>query len=166
MNLKKINVINFCLNTHLIKQNPICNKCGNKMKLEKDKKHLDGIIWRCTKRGINKHDNRIDIINGSIFEKIKVDIRMLYFLIFYNFIENKSVKNSYINNKEFSKQLKLDYISKISVSKFFKIIHNKIKCKVHKKWNKKKLGMEPNQNGISYCEYDESKTVSYNNETR
>ena len=45
---------------------------------------------------------------------------MLYFLSFYNFIENKSVKNSYINSKEFSKQLKLDYISKISVSKFLK----------------------------------------------
>ena len=49
------------------------------MKLVKDKKHLDGMIWRCRKRRINKHDNRINIRNGSIFEKIKVDIRMLYF---------------------------------------------------------------------------------------
>ena len=56
----------------------------------------------------------------EIYLKKKVDIRNLYFLNIYNFIENKSVKNSYINSKEFSKQLKLDYISKISVSKFLK----------------------------------------------
>ena len=88
---------------------------------------------------------------------------MLYFLIFYNFIENKSVKNSYINKKEFSKKLKLDYISKISVSKFFKIIRIKIKCKMQKKWNEKKLGTEPIQNIKSNYEIDESKIVSYNN---
>ena len=91
---------------------------------------------------------------------------MLYFIIFYNFMKNKSVKNSYINSKEFSKQLKLDYISKNSVSRFFKIIHNKIKCKMPKMWNEKKLWMEPSQNCKSYCEIDVSKIVSYNNEIR
>ena len=89
---------------------------------------------------------------------------MLYYLIFYNFIENKSVKNSFINSKEFSKQLKLDSISTKTVSKFFKILQNKIKCRML--WNEKKLGTEPCQNGKSYCEIDESKIVSYNNEKR
>ena len=79
---------------------------------------------------------------------------MLYYLIFYNFIENKSVKNSFINSKEFSKQLKLDSISTKTVSKFFKI---KIKCMMQ--WNEKKLGTEPCQNGKSYCEIDESKKL-------
>ena len=62
------------------------------MKLVKDKKLLDGIIFRCTRRGINKHDNRINIKNGSIFEKIKVDIRMLYFLIFIILLKIKVLK--------------------------------------------------------------------------
>ena len=42
------------------------------MKLVKDKTQLDEIIWRCTKRGLNKNYNRINIRNGSIIEKIKV----------------------------------------------------------------------------------------------
>ena len=126
---KKDKVINFFHDTHLINKTNICNRCGSEMKLVKDKTRIDGLIWRCAKRGINRHDNRINLRKGSIFEKIKVDIRMLYFLIFYNFIENKSVKLSYINSKEFAKQLKLDYITKKSVSKFFKILHKKLKLK-------------------------------------
>ena len=35
-----------------------------------------------------------------------------------------------------------------------------------KKWNEKKLGTQPSQNGKSYCEIDESKIVSYNNEAQ
>ena len=163
---KKDKVINFFRDTHLINKTNICNRCGSEMKLVKDKTRIDGLIWRCAKRGINRHDNRINLRKGSIFEKIKVDIRMLYFLIFYNFIENKSVKLSYINSKEFAKQLKLDYITKKSVSKFFKILHKKIKTKMQKTWKETMLGMEPCQNGKSYCEIDESKIINYNNETR
>ena len=37
---------------------------------------------------------------------------------------------------------------------------------MHKKWNEKNLWMEPSQNSKSYCEIEESKIVSYNNETR
>ena len=33
-------------------------------------------------------------------------------------------------------------------------------------WKEKKLGTERSENGKSYCEIDESKIVSYNNETR
>ena len=53
------------------------------------------------KKGNDQHDIKLNIRKGSIFEDIKADIRILYFLIFYNFVENKSVKESYINTSEF-----------------------------------------------------------------
>ena len=48
---KKDNVINFFRDTDLMKKNPICIRCGNEMKLVKDKQRIDGIIWRCIKKG-------------------------------------------------------------------------------------------------------------------
>jgi hypothetical protein len=67
------------------------------MKLVKMKSRIYGKIWRCKKKGNDPHDIKLNIRKGSIFEDIKADIRILYFLIFYNFLENKSVKESYIN---------------------------------------------------------------------
>ena len=48
---KKDNVINFFRDTDLMKKNPICIRCGNEMKLVKDKQRIDCIIWRCIKKG-------------------------------------------------------------------------------------------------------------------
>ena len=98
---RKDNIINFLFDNKLLKNNPICYKCNQQMKLVKDNKRVDGRIWRCSKKGNNKHDNRINIRNGSVFEKFKSNIRILYSLIFYNFVENKSVKDSYNNSLEF-----------------------------------------------------------------
>ena len=163
---RKDNIINFLFDNKLLKNNPICYKCHQQMKLVKDKKRVDGRIWRCSKKGNNKHDNRINIRNGSVFEKFKTDIRILYFLIFYNFVENKSVKDSYNNSLEFSKQLHIEYTTKKLVSKFFNVLRINIKNKMHKSWNENKLGIEPCINGKCYCEIDESKIINYNNETR
>ena len=54
------------------------------------------------KKGSDPHDIKVNIRNNSIFNNFKTDIRLLYFLLFYNFIENKSVKDSYLNCKELS----------------------------------------------------------------
>ena len=163
---QKDNIIKFLLDNKILKNNPICYKCHRPMKLVNDKLRVDGKIWRCSKKGYNKHDNRINIRNGSIFEKFKTDIRIIYFLIFYNFVENKSVKDSYNNSLEFSKQLHIEYVTKKLVSKFFNILRIKIKTYMHKIWEENKLGIEPDINGKSYCEIDESKIINYNNETR
>ena len=111
------------------------------------------------------HEIKLNIRKGSIFEDIKADIRILYFLIFYNFVENKSVKESYINTSEFCSQFKLEKMTKKHISKFYQILRNKIKETMHNEWNQTQLGTEPCNNGKCCCEIDESKIINYNNET-
>ena len=38
-------------------------------------------VWRCSKRGINPHDIKIDIRYKNILENMKKDLRLLYFII-------------------------------------------------------------------------------------
>ena len=115
---------------------------------------------RCSKKGKNRQDNRINIGNGSVFEKFKTDIRILYFWIFYNFVENKSLKDSFNNSLEFSRQLYIEYITKKLVSKFFNVFRIKIKNKLHKSWKYNKLGIKPCKNWKSFWEIVESKIIN------
>ena len=48
--------------------------------------------------------------------------------------------------------LKIEYITRKQVSKFYKKLRSKIKNKMHKIWEENKLGIEPCENGKSYCE--------------
>ena len=86
---EKEKIYKILLDNNILLHNPICEKCNNSMKLTKNKNRIDGKICRCTNKGVNKHDNKINLRIGSIFENIKADIRILYFLLFYNFVENK-----------------------------------------------------------------------------
>ena len=99
------------------------------MKLVKIKNRIDGKIWRCRKKGDDNHDIKLNIRNGSIFENIKTDIRLLYFIVFYNFVENKSIKETYNNYKDFAKHFKIIKITKRQISKFNKAKANRIKLK-------------------------------------
>ena len=81
-------------------------------------------------------------------------------------MENKSIKQSYINYKEFTNQLGLESISKANIIKFYRIVREKIKNVMHKKWKDNLLGTEPCENGKSYCEIEELKIISYNGEVR
>ena len=92
------------------------------------------------KKSNDPHDIKLNIRKGSIFENIKVDIRILYFLIFYNFVGNKSVKESYINTIEFCNNFKLEKMPKKHISKFYQILRNKIKETMYNEWNKHNLG--------------------------
>ena len=163
---KTENILKFLFDNNILKNNLICEICDHPMNLVNIKNRIDGKIWRCKKKGLEPHDIKVNIRNNSIFSNFKTDIRILYFLLFYNFVDNKSVKDSYLNCKELSKQLKIKNVTKRSVSKFFNTIRVKIKNKMHKKWEEKQLGIEPCTNGKSYCEIDESKIINYNNETR
>ena len=163
---KTENILKFLFDNNILKNNLICEICDHPMNLVNIKNRIDGKIWRCKKKGLEPHDIKVNIRNNSIFSNFKTDIRILYFLLFYNFVDNKSVKDSYLNCKELSKQLKIKNVTKRSVSKFFNTIRVKIKNKMHKKWEEKQLGTEPCSNGKSYCEIDESKIINYNNETR
>ena len=99
-----------------------CDKCDNFMHLNGTK---DGLIWRCSHIGLNKHDNKCNIRYKSIFESMKSDIRLLYFILFNNFIKRKSINQTYYNCREFSKQIKIENISKKAISKFVNIIRLK-----------------------------------------
>ena len=166
LEFQKRKILDFLFENDLIKNNPKCEVCDNQMKLVKMKSRIDGKIWRCKKKGNDPHDIKLNIRKGSIFEDIKADIRILYFLIFYNFVENKSVKESYINTSEFCSQFKLEKMTKKHISKFYQILRNKIKETMHNEWNQTQLGTEPCNDGKCYCEIDESKIINYNNETR
>ena len=88
-NKKKILEYLMCNNIILNKR--ICEVCHNVMNLNLDNSKKDGLIWRCKHKGNNKHDIKYNIRNNSIFENSKADIRLLHFIIFYNFIERKSI---------------------------------------------------------------------------
>ena len=67
------------------------------MTLNENKNYKDKLYWRWKKNGINKHDYKINLRSGSILEKTKADLRILFFLIFYYFVDNKSIKQAFIN---------------------------------------------------------------------
>ena len=69
------------------------------MNLINTKNRIDGKMWRCKKKGLEPHNIKVNIRNNSIFSSFKTDIRVLYFLLFYNFVEYKIVKESYLNCK-------------------------------------------------------------------
>ena len=102
-----------------------CDKCDNFMHLNVCNGTKDELIWRCSHIGLNKYDNKCNIRYKSIFESMKSDIRLLYFILFNNFIETKSINQNYYNCREFSKQIKIENISKKAFSKFVNIIRLK-----------------------------------------
>ncbi len=110
-----------------------CDKCDNFMHLNVCNGTKDGLIWRCSHIGLNKHDNKCNIRYKSIFESMKSDIRLLYFILFNNFIKRKSINQTYYNCREFSKQIKIENISKKAINKFVNIIRLKIMHSFHNK---------------------------------
>ena len=102
LNMKKkiINyILQFLLDNYILKKNPIWEKCNKLMKLVTNKHRVDREMWRCTIKRSNKYDIKLNIRKGSMFEKFKTGIRILYYLLFYHFVENKGVKKSYRNVK-------------------------------------------------------------------
>ena len=162
----KDNVIEFLMDHDILKRQVLCDKCHNVMNINKNKNNKDGIIWRCKKSGINKHDEKKNIRNKSIFENTKIDIRILYFILFYNYIEKYIINQTYINCKEFTNQLNIETISRKAISKIFNTIRIKIMKKTHDIWNHNLMGLEPCSDGISKIEIDESKIVTYDGHVR
>ena len=99
-------------------------------------------------------------------EKTKADLRILYFLIFYCFVENKSIKQAYINTTEFFNDLKIETISYSHISKIFRILRLKIMEKMRQYWNNNLIGLYPADNGKDRIEIDESKVITYDGDVR
>ena len=119
-------IINNFIILKIIKNNIKCDKCAHNMNLVKCKKFIDGLIWRCKKNGVNKHDSKIKIRKFSFFSDIKVDIRFIYFILFYNYVNNFSIKHKNKNCIELAKDLKINSINRKMVS----IIHYIIRYKI------------------------------------
>ena len=77
----------------------------------------DKILRRCSSKGINKHDAKINIRDGSIFSLMNI--------IFYNFSRNYSISLAFRNCKAFSKDLNLETISKKYIGKIYNLIRKK-----------------------------------------
>ena len=66
---------------------------------------------------------------------------------------------------EYCNQIGGPVVTEVSISKFYKIIRNKLKKKIHKIWNKSFLGVEINTSlCYSSVEIDESKIISSDDE--
>lgn len=96
-------ILQIFFDNNIFKNTPVCEKCNKQMKLIANKLRVNGKMMRCTQKGLNKHDIKLNILNCNISGNFKADIRIIHFLLLNNFLENKNIKNSYINVKKFSK---------------------------------------------------------------
>lgn len=76
-------------------------------------------------------------------------------------MENKSLKVSLRNAKEFCKDITIDFIALKTIIKFYMTVRHQIKINLHKEWQVNQLGIEPTQDGITRLELDESKIITY-----
>ena len=102
-----------------------------------------------------------------ILEKIqylKVFLLKSKFCIIYYFFclsENITVNNIYDKCKDFCKQIGEGGVAKESISKFYRVVKNRLREKMHSKWQKTVLGEEINiKLGYGSVEIDESKIIS------
>ena len=64
-----------------------------------------------------KHDNKLNIRSNGILADMRSDIRLLFFIIFIIFPKKLSINSIYKNCLEFSKDLKIEIISKKHIGK-------------------------------------------------
>ena len=86
-------IINYLKNYKVIKDMNICPKCGELMNIVDHKASTDKVIWRCHKSA-NRHDLKINMRNCSLFEVFQSKINVLFFLLYFCFLENLSIHES------------------------------------------------------------------------
>ena len=136
-------IIKYLQNKRLLKNNLICPECNNFMSLVKNKASCDKLIWRCHKRN-PKHDITINIRRDTIFEGFLIKIQILYYLLFFCISENIKVNNAYDKCNDFCNQIGEGGVAKESISKFYRVVRNRLREKMHSKWEKNFLGEEIN----------------------
>ena len=153
-------IIHFLQNQKLLKNIQYCSVCGNAMNMCKKGDAIDRLVWRCHKRK-PAHDIKINIRKDSIFEAFQIKIPILYFLLFFCFSENVGINKAYEKCKNFCDQLGETAVTPASITKFFSLVRDKIRIKMHKIWEKELLGIEINPEfGYPAVEIDESKIIS------
>lgn len=159
-------IIEKLMQLKIIKKSNVCTVCNLEMKLVNTKDYKDKKCWRCKKNIPYKHDNKINIRSNSILADMRSDIRLLFFIIFINFAKKLSINSIYKNCLEFSKDLKIETISKKHIGKILPIVRFYIMKTLHKFWKDNLMGEEPGLDGKSRIEIDESKIITIGNTVR
>lgn len=155
-------IINKLFELQILKKEPICEKCGGKMKLENDNQYLDKKVWRCRSKN-PKHDVKRNIRVNSVYEIFNVPLFILYFLTFECFSLNKKINKSLIDVKDLCSQLGKPATTKRVIIKLFRTLREKLRIFMHKVWSNNPLGSEPAENGVPRIEIDESEIIGNQN---
>ena len=125
-------IINYLQKQKILRSNIVCPKCGNVMNMISNNASIDKLVWRCHKRQPS-HDIKINIREGSIFEGFQIKIPILYFLMYFCFIENISINSAIIKCNDFSYQVGEGGITAQSIIKFYSVVREKLRGKMHGK---------------------------------
>ena len=156
-------IIKYFQSIGFIDKSKICPKCGNIMNICKRNDTIDKVSWRCHKRN-PIHDVKINIRNGTIFENCEIKIQIIYFLLYYCFIENTSLSTASEKTRNFCQQIGEIPPTINTISKFFIVLREKLRVHMHAEWETNLLGIEINKDlGYSSVEIDESKIISSGN---
>ena len=68
--------------TKILRSNIVCRKCGNVMNMISNNDSIDKLVWRCHKRQPS-HNIKINIREGSIFERFQIKILLCLLLIVF-----------------------------------------------------------------------------------
>ena len=142
----------------LIKKTIYCPKCNKIMKLTDSNDTIDKKVWRCRSTHPN-HDAKRNIRMGSVFENIKVPINTLYYMTFYCFMKNYSIRKTFIEMERFCNIMGQPKPNNNTIIKIFRILRNYIKKFYHNYWKKNLLGLEPAEEGLPRIEIDESEVI-------
>ena len=94
------------------------------MILQKNKQYLDRFCFRSK---APPHDVKVNIRKNSIFNDIKIQINVIYTLIFNCFLKNMGINKSYIENSYFCKNLGVPQTNPASIIKLFRILRDSIR---------------------------------------
>ena len=89
-------IINNLQKQKILRSNIVCSIFGNVMNMISNDASIDKLVWRCHQRN-RPHDKKINIRDGPIFEGFQIKIIILYFLMYFCFIENISINSAIIN---------------------------------------------------------------------
>ena len=151
-------IIGFMQEKCLLKKTLFCPICNKIMKITDAKDTVDKIVWRCRSTHPN-HDVKTNIRTGSVFENIKVPINTLYYMTFYCFIKNYSIRKTFIEMERFCYIIEQPKPNNCTIIKIFRILRNNIKKYYHNYWNNNLLGMEPAEEGLPRIEIDEREVI-------
>ena len=139
-------IIHLLQSKNILKKVMLFTKCCGKMELVHSNESIDKIIWRCIGSS-PKHDVKIGIKKGSIYEDIKVSMNILYYLTYSCFLKNMSIRKSKIEINRFSDVMNQKKPTLKSIIKIFRIFRNIIKKYYHNIWKHNYLGVEPTEDG-------------------